>query len=78
MNEMTEKRALLFGVDAIGGGIAVRFAREGAALAIIDANLAAGEDIAQTILAAGGKAQAFAASQENISVGGGYSRARRA
>lgn len=65
MNEMTGKRTLVFGADAIGAGIAIRFAREGAALAIIDANFAVAEDVAQTIVAAGGKAQAFAA-HENI------------
>jgi NAD(P)-dependent dehydrogenase (short-subunit alcohol dehydrogenase family) len=66
MNEMTEKRALVFGADAIGGGIAIRFAREGAAIAIIDTNVAVAEEAAQTIRSEGGKAQTFAASHENI------------
>lgn len=39
MNELTGRRALVLGTDAIGSGIAVRFAREGAALAILDADL---------------------------------------
>lgn len=69
MNELTNKRALVLGLDAIGSGIAVRFAREGAALAILDADLAAAEATAKTIRDAGGNAQAIAASW-NETIGG--------
>lgn len=66
MKEMMGKRALVFGADAIGGGIAVRFAREGAALAILDTDHVTGEKAAQTVRTAGGKAHAFATSNENV------------
>lgn len=58
-NELIDKRALVLGVDTIGSGIAVRFAREGAALAILDADLAAATATAHTVRAAGGNAHAL-------------------
>lgn len=59
MPELVNKFALIMGADGIGTGIALRFAREGAAVAILDADLDAAQAAALAIQAAGG--QAFAA-----------------
>ena len=60
MNELANKRALVLGVDAIGAGIAKRFARAGAALALLGSDLAEAESAAQAIAAGGGRAFAGA------------------
>jgi 3-oxoacyl-[acyl-carrier protein] reductase len=46
MNRLEDRTAVVFGLDAIGQGIARRFAGEGARLALIDADLAAAEAVA--------------------------------
>lgn len=46
---LADKKALIVGADAIGGGIARRFAREGASLAILDADAARAHAVAQAI-----------------------------
>lgn len=66
MSELLDKRALVLGVDAIGSGIALRFAREGAALALLDADPAAAEATAQSIRQAGGSALPFAAPWDGV------------
>lgn len=60
MKELQGKHVLVLGADAIGRGIAIRFAREGARIALLDPVLADAENIAQTIRDSGGDAQAFA------------------
>jgi len=61
MNEMLNKYALVLGADTIGQGIAIRFAREGARLAVLDPDTATAEELARTIRASGGHALAFTA-----------------
>lgn len=61
MNEMLNKYALVLGADTIGQGIAIRFAREGARLAVLDPDTAVAEELARTIRASGGHALAFTA-----------------
>lgn len=61
MNAMLNKRAIVLGVDPIGRGIAIRFAREGARLAVLDADAAVAEETARAIRDHGGHALAFAA-----------------
>lgn len=43
------KKAVLIGADAIGSGIAQRFAREGAAIVIVDAQIARAQAVAHAI-----------------------------
>lgn len=50
------KKAVLFGADAIGSGIAQRFAREGAVVSVIDPELARAQAVAQ-LLGDGGHAR---------------------
>ncbi len=47
------------GGGGIGGATCIRFAREGARVAVLDLNVAAAETVAQTILAEGGTAVAL-------------------
>lgn len=61
MSELANRFALVLGADTIGRGIALRFAREGAAVAILDADIAAAQATAQAIQAGGGRALAAAA-----------------
>jgi 3-oxoacyl-[acyl-carrier protein] reductase len=56
MSQFDKKRAIVFGVDAIGRGIAQRLAREGVAVALIDAEIAEAEATAQDIRRVGGRA----------------------
>lgn len=60
MSQLQGKHVLVVGADAIGRGIAIRFAREGARLAILDPTLALAQEVADTIEASGGCAVAFA------------------
>jgi 2-hydroxycyclohexanecarboxyl-CoA dehydrogenase len=48
------------GAGGIGAATCKRFGEEGAAVAVVDINLAAAQSVADDIVAAGGKAQAFA------------------
>jgi 2-hydroxycyclohexanecarboxyl-CoA dehydrogenase len=48
------------GAGGIGAATCKRFGEEGAAVAVVDINLAAAQSVADAIVAAGGKAQAFA------------------
>lgn len=59
MSQLQGKHVLVLGADAIGRGIAIRFAREGARLAILDPTLALAQEVADTIEASGGCAIAF-------------------
>ena len=59
MSELSNKHALVLGADAIGQGIAMRFAREGARLAVLDSDIDAAEETARAIRACGGHALAF-------------------
>ena len=59
MSEMQNKKALVLGADAIGHGIAIRFAREGARVAVLDPDASLAEELAQTIRASGGDALGF-------------------
>jgi 3-oxoacyl-[acyl-carrier protein] reductase len=54
VSELADKHALVLGADAIGHGIAVRFAREGAVVAVLDADLPAAEAAARAIEEGGG------------------------
>lgn len=56
MSEMINKRALVLGADAIGQGIAIRFAREGARVAVLDPDIAVADETARLIRADGGHA----------------------
>ncbi|MGP3792601.1 SDR family NAD(P)-dependent oxidoreductase [Pseudomonas sp. B392_1p] len=60
MNEMLNKNALILGADTIGQGIAIRFAREGARVAVLDPDASVAEELAHAIRASGGQALAFA------------------
>ena len=60
---MTVKTALVTGAAAgIGRAVALRFARDGMAVGVLDLNLEGAESVAAEIRAAGGKAIALAAS----------------
>jgi 3-oxoacyl-[acyl-carrier protein] reductase len=59
MNGFENKRAIVFGFDAIGHGIALRFAREGMAVAMIDSDEGEAELTAQLIRSRGGSAVVF-------------------
>jgi 2-hydroxycyclohexanecarboxyl-CoA dehydrogenase len=48
------------GAGGIGAATCKRFGEEGAAVAVVDINLSAAQSVADAIVAAGGKAQAFA------------------
>ena len=54
MSQLKGKHVLVLGADAIGRGIAIRFAREGARLAILDPTLPLAQEVADTIEASGG------------------------
>jgi len=56
MRALDNKLALVIGADAIGAGIALRFAREGASVALLDADIAAAQATARQIESAGGRA----------------------
>lgn len=60
MNALLNKRALVLGADSIGRGIALSFAREGARVAVLDADADVAEDTARVIRDHGGHALAFA------------------
>ena len=60
MSQLKGKRVLVLGADAIGRGIAIRFAREGAEVAVLDSMLARAEEVAQAIQRSGGRAMALA------------------
>lgn len=65
--ELEGKAAVIFGADAIGSGIAQRFAKEGARVAVIDCNLGRAQAVAEL---AGYQANAWAidlSSTESIS-----------
>jgi len=74
MNVLADKRILVLGADAIGRGIALRFAREGASVAVLDGELAAAQSTADAIGAAGGRAFAGIAPWD-ASVGAAVQRA---
>lgn len=59
MSQLAGKCALVLGADAIGAGIALRFAREGATLAVLDSDLALADAVVSAIRAAGGSALAL-------------------
>ncbi|MBB5414724.1 SDR family oxidoreductase [Paraburkholderia sp. JPY303] len=56
MSQFDKKRAIVFGIDAIGRGIALRLGREGVAVALIDADIDEAEATARDIRRAGGRA----------------------
>jgi len=56
MSQFENKHAIVVGIDAIGRGIALRLAREGAAVALIDTDIAGAEATAHEIRYAGGRA----------------------
>jgi len=74
MNELANQSALVLGADAIGAGIAQRFVRAGASLAVLDADFAAAEATARAIVAGGGRAFA-GATPLDASVGAAVTRA---
>ena len=49
MDRLTDKTAIIFGADAIGRGVALRFAREGARIAVLDASAEAAQALAADI-----------------------------
>jgi 2-hydroxycyclohexanecarboxyl-CoA dehydrogenase len=53
------------GAGGIGAATCKRFGEEGAAVAVVDINLGAAQTVANEIVAAGGKAQAFAVDLTN-------------
>ncbi|MFP3368646.1 SDR family NAD(P)-dependent oxidoreductase [Pseudomonas sp. SIMBA_068] len=61
MNALQDKKVLVLGADSIGRGIAIRLAREGASIAVLDPMLSAATEVAEVISAKGGSALAYAA-----------------
>lgn len=53
MNRLEGKTAIIHGADAIGAGIALRFAREGARIGIIDSDAARGKELCARIAGSG-------------------------
>jgi len=64
MTQLAGKTALILGADAIGRGVALRFAREGAAVAILDPEGARAEALALEI-GAGAVGQALPADADS-------------
>ena len=61
MKTLQGKKVLVLGADSIGRGIAIRLAREGASIAVLDPVLSAADEVAEAIRASGGTALAYAA-----------------